>query len=75
MSTPHVESIFIAAKAGEAMTRVSEIQAIKGRGLEGDRYATGTGYYCPSDVCQVTLIEGEVLDSIRTIHGLHVKKW
>lgn len=72
MSKPCIEAIFIATKASEPMTRVSEILAITGRGLEGDRYATGTGYYCPSDVCEVTLIEGEVLDSIRTIHGIHI---
>jgi len=72
LSKPCLEAIFIATKASEPMTRVSEIGAIAGRGLEGDRYATGTGYYCPSDVCEVTLIEGEVLDSIRAIHGVHI---
>lgn len=72
VSNPCIEAIFIATKASAPMARVSEIRAIAGRGLEGDRYATGTGYYCPSDVCEVTLIESEVLDSIRAIHGIHV---
>ena len=72
MSTPCIEAIFVATKAGEPMTRVSEIEALAGVGLRDDRYATGEGYYAPSDVCEVTLIEGEVLDVIRTVHGVHV---
>lgn len=37
-----------------------------------DRYATGEGYYAPSDVCEVTAIEGEALDVIPTVQGIHV---
>ena len=69
---PYVEAIFIARKGGESMTRLAEVNAVAGRGLEGDRYATGTGYYSPHDVCQVTFIEGEVLDRITADHGVHV---
>jgi MOSC domain-containing protein YiiM len=72
MGTPRIEAIFVATKAGESMMRVTEIEAIAGVGLRDDRYATGEGYYAPSDVCEVTLIEGEVLDTIRTTHGVHV---
>ncbi|HZJ15899.1 MAG TPA: MOSC domain-containing protein [Chthoniobacteraceae bacterium] len=72
MGTPRIEAIFVATKAGESMMRVTEIEAIAGVGLRDDRYATGEGYYAPSDVCEVTLIEGEVLDVIRTVHGVHV---
>ena len=39
------------------MARIGEIEALAGRGLAGDRYATGCGHYSPRDVCQVTLIE------------------
>ncbi len=62
MSIPHIEAIFIAGTAGEPMQRVAEIEALAGRGLAGDRYATGTGYYAPRNVCQVTLIEAEALE-------------
>ena len=72
MTAPSIEAIFIAPRAGEKMVRVAEVQAIAGRGLEGDRYAVGTGYYAPDDVCEVTLIEGEALDVIRAVHGVHV---
>lgn len=61
----YIDAIFIAHAAGSTMTRVSEIQAIPGLGLEGDRYATGAGYYSRhGDICEITLIEGEVLDEI-----------
>jgi MOSC domain-containing protein YiiM len=62
MSVPHIEAIFIASSAGESMQRVAEVEALAGRGLAGDRYAIGTGYYTPRNVCQVTLIEAEALE-------------
>jgi MOSC domain-containing protein YiiM len=67
-----IEALFVARRGGEKMMRVEEVRAQAGKGLEGDRYASGTGYYCPQDVCEVTLIEGEVLDRIREVHGVHV---
>ena len=54
------------------MQRVTEVEAIHGRGLAGDRYALGTGYYCPHDVCELTLIEREALDVINRTHGVAV---
>jgi len=71
-SERYIEAIFVAAKGGEPMTRVTEVEAVAGVGLRDDRYATGTGYYAPFDVCEVTLIEGEVLDFIRDNHGIRV---
>jgi MOSC domain-containing protein YiiM len=46
------------------MQRVREVEAIESRGLAGDRYAVGSGYYSRRDGCEVTLIEGETLDLI-----------
>ncbi|MHA3770036.1 MOSC domain-containing protein [Verrucomicrobiota bacterium sgz303538] len=54
------------------MTRIAAVEAIAGRGLAGDRYAEGRGYYSKADPCEVTLIEGEVLDLIHERWGLHV---
>lgn len=62
MST--VAALFIAPAKGQAMQRVERVLAIAGKGLEGDRYAAGTGYYSGRYDCEVTLIEGEVLDRI-----------
>lgn len=54
------------------MKRISEVEALVGRGLRGDRYAEGFGYYSKADPCEITLIEGEVLDMISQRSGLHV---
>ncbi len=58
-----VERIFVTDEGGEPMRRVEEIEATEG-GLRGDRYLKGTGYYSPTDVCEVTLIAAEGLDSL-----------
>ncbi|MGM0591835.1 MAG: MOSC domain-containing protein [Halobacteriota archaeon] len=59
-----VEAIFTTPVGSEPMERVDTVEAVDG-GLDGDRYQTGTGYYSPDDVCEVTLIAGEALDEIR----------
>ena len=40
-----VVSIHITKAAGQPMDTVPEARAVAGRGLEGDRYFLGTGYY------------------------------
>lgn len=53
------------------MQRVLEIDAVAGCGLAGDRYALGTGYYSPRNVCQVTLIAAEALERME-LRGMRV---
>lgn len=55
-----VKAIFIAPIAGAPMQAVSQIQAIAGQGLEGDRYAQGAGSFNKGSPGkrQVTLING-----------------
>ncbi|RDD62425.1 MOSC domain-containing protein [Ferruginivarius sediminum] len=67
-----LERIFIAAAAGQAMQEVEEVRALPGKGLEGDRYASGRGYWCPHDVCQVTIIGVEPLERIEREMGVRV---
>ncbi len=67
-----LEAIFIAPAAGAPMRRVAAVQALAGLGLEGDRYALGCGYYSRRYDCEVTLIEGEVLDEITETSALQV---
>ena len=68
-----VEEIYVASKGSVGMQRVEEVRALEGRGLEGDRYCEGTGYWTSfGDVCEVTLIAGEDLDEIRSEAGLRV---
>jgi MOSC domain-containing protein YiiM len=57
--------IHIAERASLQMQELDEAKLIAGRGIEGDRYFTGTGTYSPKpDVREVTLIEMEVLEAI-----------
>ena len=57
--------IHIAERASLQMEELDQAKLIAGRGIEGDRYFTGTGTYSPKpDVREVTLIEIEVLDAI-----------
>jgi MOSC domain-containing protein YiiM len=68
-----VEAIFVTAKGGEPMVKVNEVRAVEDEGLEGDRYVTRTGYWTNIDECQVTLIEGEVLDQIEKESEVRVR--
>jgi MOSC domain-containing protein YiiM len=47
------------------MYTLRSLSNVAGRGIEGDRYFSGTGTYSPKpDVREVTLIEMEVLDAL-----------
>ena len=78
-----VKAIFICTDAGGAMKQVASVEAIKGRGLQGDRYAEGEGSFNKGNPGerQVTLINGlffersgfEFADSRRNIVTLDVE--
>jgi MOSC domain-containing protein YiiM len=68
-----VVAVFVTDKSGTPMRRVPSVEAIAGLGLAGDRYLLGTGYYSPRDVCQLTLIEEEALESMTTKHRVSVR--
>jgi MOSC domain-containing protein YiiM len=68
----HVEDLYITVIGGEPMQQMAEIEALAGAGLQDDRYATRKGYWTGVDECQVTLIEGEALDSIRATTDVRV---
>lgn len=61
-----VVAIFIARSGGQPVERVQEIEALKDRGLAGDRFVEGTSYWSGVDECQVTLIAIEALEAITT---------
>lgn len=54
------------------MTRVHEVTAIEGGGLDGDRYHLGTGYWVGYDQCAVTMIAIEDIEEIATSTGISV---
>jgi MOSC domain-containing protein YiiM len=62
-----VVGIHLAPEAGAAMRAVSEVRAVPGKGLEGDRYFLGTGFYSPRPSWggrEVTLIEAETVQAL-----------
>ena len=63
----HVVSLHIAPEASAKMETVTEVRAVPGRGLEGDRYFKGTGFYSPRPSHggrEVTLIEIESVEAL-----------
>lgn len=60
----HVQAIYVARTGGVPMEAVEEVEAVADTGLRGDRYAERTGYWSGVDECQVTLIDGEIVDQI-----------
>lgn len=68
-----VESIFLAPKAGAEMKSVEATTALKGYGLEGDRYCAGTGHWSRfGRVCEATFIAAEDLEDIEQGTGVSV---
>ncbi|GKZ14449.1 MOSC domain-containing protein [Haladaptatus sp. T7] len=70
MGMAQITDLFITGTGSEPMQSVTEVHAVADRGLRGDRYFNGTGYYSPYDVCQVTLIANEAIDAIDREFGL-----
>lgn len=69
-----VEEIFTTSEGSKDMVKVEEIKTIRDRGIAGDRYCEGTGFWTQyGDVCQITLISGEHLDEIENDLGLGIK--
>jgi MOSC domain-containing protein YiiM len=65
-----VTGIFVTEAAGAPIVGVDTIKAIEKRGLVGDRYFLGTGYYSdkPGRGANVTLIEREAIAAINRGH-------
>ena len=61
-----VVSIHVAGKAGTPMLSPETAEAVVGRGLEGDRYFDGSGYWSthPGRGREVTLIELESIEAL-----------
>ena len=74
MFTGRLVGIYTAAEAGKPPTAATEVRAVEGVGLEGDRYATEVGTYSdrPGPHRQVTLVEREVIASVNTESGVEL---
>jgi len=70
--TPYVVDIFIAPKAAVPMEPRREVRALKGRGIEGDRYGADAGSFSPKvhkPDYEITLIEKECVDEFASTSG------
>lgn len=67
---PRLTGIFIAAEAGAPLRSVAHAEALLDRGLAGDRYANGAGFWRVTDACQVTLIAEKALIGAERRSGL-----
>ena len=67
-----VVSIHIVPAARGPMVSVTEVRAVPGKGLEGDRYFTGGGTYSdpPGPDREVTLIESEAIEAVTPDSGV-----
>jgi MOSC domain len=54
--TATLAAIYICPAAGQPLQTVASIDAISDVGLQGDRYATQSGFWQATDACQITLI-------------------
>lgn len=64
-----LEEIYVTEAGGEPMERRESIEAIQG-GLKGDRYCTGRGHYSPFDVCEVTMVQAEAIETVERETGI-----
>ena len=65
-------AIQIGRDAEGRLETVAEVRAVPGKGLEGDRYFRGEGSFSknPGGGRQVTLVATEMLELLRTEHGI-----
>jgi len=69
-----VVSLHTAPSGGAPMQTISEARAMVGRGLEGDRYFSGSGTYSnhPGNGRHVTLIEIEAVDALKREYDVEI---
>lgn len=75
MTSGTIDHLFITDAMSQPMRAQPELIAVAGKGIEGDRYMLATGTYSkkPEPGRQITLVEGEVLDWLKSEHGLTVR--
>lgn len=73
---PHgtVVSLHIAGSAKAPVLSVTEVRAVRGKGLEGDRYFSGLGTYSnnPGLGREVTLVEIEAIEALKRDYDVEI---
>ena len=72
MASGSLLAIQIGREASGRLSPVTEVRAVPGKGLEGDRYFRGEGTFSknPGGGRQVTLVASEMLDLLEREHGI-----
>ena len=70
----NVVFLYIARDTAVPMESTQEVQAVAGRGLEGDRYFDGTGHWSktPGAIREVTLIELEAIEALERENSIAI---
>ncbi len=70
-----VAHLHLCPRAFLPMLGVEAMTLVAGHGIEGDRYASGAGYYSykPEEGRQVTLFEAETLEALLRDHGIELR--
>ena len=73
--TGTVVALFTVDRMSAPMKKMEQLNALAGRGIEGDRYLLGAGTYSkkPEPGRQVTLIKSEILDWLKKEFDITVK--
>jgi MOSC domain-containing protein YiiM len=73
MNTGTIEFIYVAPTATAPTVSVSEVLAIPGVGLEGDRYALRQGtFFKPEPDYELTLIEAEAIEALKREYNVEL---
>ncbi len=69
-----VVSLHVASTGGAIIQSRDQVQAVMGRGLDGDRYFLGLGTYSrdPGNGRHVTLVEIEAIEALRREYGVEI---
>jgi MOSC domain-containing protein YiiM len=69
-----LEAIYVGARKREDLEHRDQVQALVGRGLDGDRYCVGAGTFSKPGHAdrEVTLIESEALEALAHEDGLRL---
>ncbi len=72
MTQGTIHAIYLASRAGAPLLPAEQVRALKGLGLEGDRYALGQGSFSrwPGMGRAVSFVEQEVIEAVLREHGL-----